>query len=271
MIELFEQDLHGMDRQSSKGNQLKWKNKDKWYKADYLGYEGLVEYLVSHLLLRSSLTEEEVTLYETEQIRYQGNIYSGCVSQSFLREGEQLLTLERLFRNETGHSFYLSVFSVRNHFERFSYLVNQTERYTQLNGVGEYLAKLMTIDMLFLNEDRHLHNIAVIEDANGSYRFSPVFDLGAGLLSDTRLEYPQGQDVYDMVKRVKAKTISDDFEEQEEIASSTYGTTVRFSFTQKDVEELLIQEQYYPEDTKNRVRTILFEQMRKYPYLFSSG
>lgn len=41
MIELFEQDIKTDDRQSSKGNQLKWRNEDIWYKADYTGYEGL--------------------------------------------------------------------------------------------------------------------------------------------------------------------------------------------------------------------------------------
>ena len=38
MIELFEQDIKRTDRQSSKENQLKWKNGDIWYKADYTGY-----------------------------------------------------------------------------------------------------------------------------------------------------------------------------------------------------------------------------------------
>lgn len=41
MIELFEQNLKLNDRQSSKGNQLKWENNGIWYKADYTGYEGL--------------------------------------------------------------------------------------------------------------------------------------------------------------------------------------------------------------------------------------
>ena len=51
MIELFEQDILLNDRQSSKGNQLKWQSQNGiWYKADYTGYEGLVEYLVSCLL-----------------------------------------------------------------------------------------------------------------------------------------------------------------------------------------------------------------------------
>lgn len=44
MIELFEQNIRTNDRQSSKGNQLKWGNEGIWYKADYTGYEGLADY-----------------------------------------------------------------------------------------------------------------------------------------------------------------------------------------------------------------------------------
>ena len=44
MIELFEQNIRTNERQSSKGNQLKWENKGIWYKADYTGYEGLADY-----------------------------------------------------------------------------------------------------------------------------------------------------------------------------------------------------------------------------------
>ena len=63
MVELFEQDIHTNDRQSSKGNQLKWKNAGNWYKADYAGYEGLAEYMVSHLLERSTLQRDEYVVY----------------------------------------------------------------------------------------------------------------------------------------------------------------------------------------------------------------
>lgn len=38
MVELFEQQIRTADRQSSKGNQLKWNDGDLWYKADYAGY-----------------------------------------------------------------------------------------------------------------------------------------------------------------------------------------------------------------------------------------
>ena len=50
MVELFSRDIRDDGRQSSKGNQLKWETDGIWYKADYMGYEGLSEYVVSELL-----------------------------------------------------------------------------------------------------------------------------------------------------------------------------------------------------------------------------
>ena len=50
MIELFDENRKDMQRKSSKGNQLKWESEGKWYKADFMGYEGLAEYMVSSLL-----------------------------------------------------------------------------------------------------------------------------------------------------------------------------------------------------------------------------
>ena len=69
----FEQNIRTNDRQSSKGNQLKWENEGIWYKADYTGYEGLVEYMISHLLKKSSLAENEFVCYDLEEIKY-GNV-----------------------------------------------------------------------------------------------------------------------------------------------------------------------------------------------------
>ena len=59
MVKLFEEDKREQGRQSSKGNQLKFEREGIWYKADYLGYEGLAEYVVSKLLAHSSLKEDE--------------------------------------------------------------------------------------------------------------------------------------------------------------------------------------------------------------------
>ena len=64
MIELFDGDIHEEGRQSSKGNQLKWFSGDTWYKADYTGYEGLAEYVVSALLQKSCLAEDDFVRYD---------------------------------------------------------------------------------------------------------------------------------------------------------------------------------------------------------------
>ena len=74
MISLFDDDIKTQDRQSSKGNQLKFERDGIWYKADYLGYEGLSEYVVSKLLSHSSLSNDEYVDYELIKIEYNSNI-----------------------------------------------------------------------------------------------------------------------------------------------------------------------------------------------------
>ena len=49
-----------------------------------------------------------------------------------------------------------------------------------------YLTLLFEVDALFCNDDRHLNNIAVIEQ-DGRYGYCPIFDNGAGLLSNTQI------------------------------------------------------------------------------------
>ena len=41
---------------TSKGDQPKWQVRGNWYKADHMGYEALVEVLISGLLRKSKAT-----------------------------------------------------------------------------------------------------------------------------------------------------------------------------------------------------------------------
>lgn len=268
MVELFEQDIKTNDRQSSKGNQLKWENRGIWYKADYNGYEGLAEYMISHLLMKSTLRAEEFVVYDLEQICYKANVYTGAKSQSFLQDDWQLITLERLFHNFFGQSLYKAIFSISNCEERMKYLVNQVERMTGLKNFGVYLNKLFTLDAFFLNEDRHTHNIAILMNGKGEFAYCPIFDNGAGLLSDITLDYPLNEDVYTLMKQSKAKTISGDYDEQLDISERLYGNHIKFQFTKTDVRKLLENVTVYTQAEKDRVETILYAQMRKYQYLF---
>ena len=47
-----------------------------WYKADYTGYEGLAEYMISHLLKKSTLAEQEFVCYDLEEIKYGTMVYN---------------------------------------------------------------------------------------------------------------------------------------------------------------------------------------------------
>ena len=268
MVELFEQDERQNNRQSSKGNQLKWNNNGIWYKADYTGYEGLAEYMVSHLLLKSSLRQDEFVLYEPEQIGYKDAVYSGVKSNDFLEKDWQLITLERLFMTFFGQSLYQSIFKISDPEKRLIFLVEQVERVTNLSDFGVYMNKLFTMDAFFLNEDRHTHNIAILMNKDGRFSHSPIFDNGAGLLADTSLDYPLGKDVYLQIKEVRAKTISADFDEQLDLSEKLYGNHLKFHFHAKDVSDLLDGISIYSQEEKDRVRDILLSQMKKYAYLF---
>ena len=72
----------------------------------------------------------------------------------------------------------------------------------------------MTVDMIILNEDRHLNNLALIFDGN-AFKPSPIFDNGLSLLTGNRSvnwKFP----VSDNVKRVVARPFSGSHEKMVE-------------------------------------------------------
>ena len=269
MIELFDDDKKELNRQSSKGNQLKWEKDEVWYKADYTGYEGLSEYVVSHLLRKSSLRTSEFVVYDLMKVKYRLSEYNAAASADFTGEKWQIITLERLFKSSYGTSLNAAIYNLSDHMERLKALVSQVERATGLAGFGAYMQKILAIDAFFLNEDRHTHNLAVLTDNRGNYRLCPIFDNGAALLSDTTMDYPLGADTFDLMKIAKPKTFCESFDEQLEIATKLYGDNISFAFTEKDVDSILAGAGIYENAIIERVRTIIFEQMRRYKYLFS--
>ena len=141
MIRLDDTYMKNSPIQSSKGNQFKWEREGVWYKADYTGYEGLAEYMVSGLLQYSNLEEMEFIQYQTEEIGYKKAVYRGCKSQNFLPDGWQLITLERLFKNFYGQSFYQSLYKIERVQKRACFLVDQVELMTGLKEFGSYLCR----------------------------------------------------------------------------------------------------------------------------------
>lgn len=87
-----------------------------------------------------------------------------------------------------------------------------------------------------------------------AYHYCPVFDNGAALLSDTTMDYPMNCALDELIERPKAKTITQDFEEQLDIAEQLYGQHLQFFYDIADVDAILSNERYYPDDVKQRVR-----------------
>ena len=117
-------------------------------------------------------------------------------------------------------------------------------------------------------EYKRIENLKKYEKEYGEYHYCPMFDHGGALLSDTTLDYPVTGDVYTLIESAKPKTFCDSFEEQLDIAEELYGQPIQFSFNSNDIDRLLREEQYYSEDRKARIGTILRWQKHRYQYLF---
>lgn len=256
---------------TSKGDQLKWRINDMWYKADYMGYESLSEVLVSRLLHKSSLKEPFVTYYPVE-IDYSGQTFQGCASPHFLSPTQMLIPLEKLYRQYTGQSLAKKLTEFSQIHERIQYLVNQIEAITQLKHFGAYITAMLEIDAFFLNEDRHTNNIAVIYDEQTqTYACSPLFDQGLCLFADTKLDYPLTLSAEQCLEKIEAKPFSNNFDTQLDAAEELYGIQLHFHFTMKDIEdELASVGIFYPQAVYKRVEDLLRIQFRKYAYLIEN-
>ena len=264
MIKLEDKNIVSLDRKSSKGNQNKWLLNGIWYKQDFLGYEGLSEYTISKLIEKSNLKKFDFVKYDSEQIKYQNVIRNGCTSKNFLKDNNRLITLNRLFEKNTGRNLQEIVDSINNGKDKIDYVTSQVILITGLKEFGEYLNVLFSIDALFLNEDRHFHNIALIIKDNGEYDYCPIFDNGSGLLSDTRNDYPLNYPVRNLVEQVKSKPFVTSFEKQLEYTKELYGQNILFDFNLNDVKEILNDENNYQNDVKDRIVNIMNIQINKY-------
>lgn len=255
---------------SSKGNQWKWTDGSYWYKADQLGYETMTETVVSHLLTQSVINNH--VIYEPVLIEYHEKELLCCKSSNFLKDSEELITLERLFRQNAAMSLSKELSYFSDIKKRIEYTVDHVINYTGLEDFGIYLTKILEMDAFFLNEDRHTNNIAVIYDLKQKeYRYCPYFDMGLSLFADTKQDFPMEKPLEDCRKSVVAKPFARDFDEQMDAANELYGSYLRFTITKEDmVKEVDKWEFPYGKEIIDRVKEILRYQAGKYRYMVKS-
>ena len=266
-IDLNTTALEPIQGHTSKGDQPKWQRDGKWYKADHMGYEALAEVVVSQLLKRSNVAE--FVEYKPVLIDYDGKELAGCVSDSFRGKDDMLVPFERLHRAYKGIGLANALAKFYEPIDKIRYTVDFVEQVTGLKNVGAYLTMMMEIDAIFLNEDRHTNNLAVIRnEKTKQYRLCPVFDNGLALLSDLN-DYPIDEDIYTCIGKVQAKPFDRSFDAQMEAAEELYGTQLRLHFDRKDIWAALdLVADLYDAAVINRVERVLGEQMRKYKVYF---
>lgn len=182
---------------SIKGNQKKYIINNKYVKVDNFvdgWYESIAEVLISELqkYIKNGYPFVDYTFYNYKEK------YSACISKDFLR-GKKLITLENLLDLlDITFEYYSGVEGV----QQVLGLMNMEYDL----DIYDYLSYIIYLDALTLNSDRHLNNIAFIQ--NGILlKPSPIFDNGMGLLCS---------EGYDWNKRnkVTAKPFSPSFKEQ---------------------------------------------------------
>ena len=252
---------------SSKGNQEKWYDKetDRWYKLDQFGYEALSETLISRLLEKSNIEQGSpftFVRYEMEKICAHGRERTGCSSRNF-SEGYSIITVNHLLDRHLGSSLKDKLESLTSDKKRIEYLVEKTKEVTGLECFPQYLTLLFEIDAMFLNDDRHLNNIAVLEK-NGKYDYCPIFDNGAGLLSDIQMS-PMDIEPKGLIRSLTARPFGTTFNRQKNTAESIYGKQfVMPKLTKKEIlEELEPLLEYYPERDRGLITDRVIESILK--------
>ena len=109
--------------------------------------------------------------------------------------------------------------------KRIAYLAEATAELTGLELFPQYLTLLFEVDALFLNDDRHLNNIAVLEQ-NGQYDYCPIFDNGAGLLSNVQMS-PMDIAPKALIAAQRARPFNTTFNRQIGAVRSLYGYQLR--------------------------------------------
>lgn len=226
---------------SSKGNQEKWLDHGRWHKLDQFGYEALAETFTSRLLEYSRIEHDSpftFTRYQMERMHVHGRERTGCSSENFLHPGESLVTIGHLLRQSFGTSPTAVLGKLKSDKQRLIFLAETTAEITGLRAFPQYLTLLFEIDALILNDDRHLNNIAVLLKGN-QFDYCPIFDQGAGLLSNT-MYAPMHITPKALIKDVVARPLNTTFNRQIRTLQNLYGKQLSLPpFTREALREML--------------------------------
>lgn len=184
-------DVSGLDplhSTSLKGNQEKWfcPETNRHIKAafDYqeiVWKDYLCEVIADRLGNQLGLNVVPVTPCSIINDSWTG---AGVYARHFLNDGEELVSFYRIFK----YFGYNNDAIVRNQTvcKRIQWVIDRFKEFSGLD-VSDYINRLIILDFLIGNEDRHLNNFGIIVNRDsGEFREAPIFDNGLSLLEHDR-------------------------------------------------------------------------------------
>lgn len=197
---------------NANGLQPKWHWAGYLYKEDAGDNDGTDEFTMSQ---RNALSEEmackillgNVTLPSGETIPHAEcdalvDVESGkhvCRSKSFLKSGETVVDADQLLEKrmvklDSGEDVKLSEWLLEESdmnlkFKTLSQALSESSG-IPVEECEEWLAHTITVDIIMLNNDRHLGNIGFIHSpSDGKLRFAPLYDHGSALFADRQSDH----------------------------------------------------------------------------------
>lgn len=243
--------IENIRNRSNTGSQIKWKIKDKWYKIDDFNYEGLSETIVSDMLKTSNV--EKYAIYEPEEIKYKGVVYSGCVSDNFLSNDEILIEASLALKRAKIDTDNLTI-------QEF---INAVKKLTGLNDFDKYLTKMYELDQIILNTDRHYSNIAILQTTYG-FDYAPFFDQGRAFALRDDL-WNSGKTPEEIIESVDPRLHIGNFEKQtKELEELSGGKFLELTYTKDDLRKTLDKCSFaYSDEILKRAETIVSLQIDK--------
>lgn len=147
-----------------------------WYKEDLKGGEAFAEVLISTFLRSCNyMNSKDFVPYDFKYSKPSSIDLNTCVSLNFLQKGEQFISFKDLLSQVSPLTEKLVGFD-----SKLDY-IDSVFQQTVGQSFREEMLRLLTLDVMFRNTDRHLSNFGIISGSNEFIRFAPIFDNGLAL------------------------------------------------------------------------------------------
>lgn len=259
MIQVFDSQVV-LSESASKGNQKKFYNNGCWVKLDNQNcFEGLAEHFVSKF--ESIIYNFPYVDYVSDKIVYNDDLYNGCASLNMYDINTTFISLRRLFKK---NNILLNIF-IRDDDIRVN-IRNVVDACGNLTGldISSYLFRLVLLDSLILNEDRHYMNLGICSDGN-SYYEAKCFDNGSSLFC-TNWTYRKTKSLEENIRSASsvARPFSKFFDKQVSACISLGAKPLLINKKGLDILMMNYHNSFYSDERNNLVKSVLSDRLAYY-------